>query len=150
MSWYFTSSDNQATLKKELDEWLGTPFRHLAGVKQVGADCIHFTNAVYQAVGAIRLPVNIPHYDSDWCHHISKEIFYLALKARADIIEVPLKSVMNGDLVLYKFGRATSHCGIYFDRVVYQAVQLSGVQKVLYVDKRWHRRRRFNFRIKNV
>ena len=149
--WYFSSKERQEALKKELEEWRGTPFRHRAGVKKVGADCIHFCIRVYELVGALHGAVKrIPYYGHDWCFHTDEEILYNAIKGSNYFEEIfNWETIMNGDLVLYKFGRATSHSAIYFDRNIYQAVNITGVHHMLYFDYQWSIRRRYLFRVKN-
>ena len=149
--WFFSSKENQDRLLKEVNEWIGTPFRHYAGVKKVGADCIHFALAVYESLGAIKDPMRgVKYYGHDWCHHTTEQKLREGLRRRQEFAEVGFGKEMNGDLVLYQFGQAASHCGIYFDGCIYQSINLVGVHRVYYKDGLWSKRRRFNFRIKNV
>lgn len=146
---FFKSKEHQEVLLKEIKEWRGTPFRHRAAVKKVGTDCVHFCMKVYENVGAVKDVVSkIPYYGHDWCFHTWEERFYKGLKARRDFVEVKnWNNIMNGDLVLYRFGKASSHCAIYFDGNIHQSVNLSGVHHVLFQDSMWYRRRRFLFRV---
>jgi cell wall-associated NlpC family hydrolase len=150
MRWFFASKENQDKLKKEMREWIGTPFRHYAGVKQAGADCIHFVLTVYENVGAVKDALHfLPRYGHDWCHHTTEQKLYNGLKRHKSFIESGYTDPRNGDVLLYQFGKAASHCGIYFDKSVYQAIDGSGVCRIYYKDKAWARRLRFGFRIKN-
>lgn len=149
--WFFNSKEKQEVLRKELEGWLGTPFRHRAAVKQVGADCLHFIAKVYETVGVFKGVVDsIPFYGHDWCHHTTDEILYKSVKRMREFQEIQFKNIMNGDLVLYQFGLATSHCAIYFDNEIYQAINNTKIHKLLYTDMSWYKRRRFLFRVKNV
>ena len=149
--WFFHSEERQETLGKEMEEWMGTPFRHAAGVKKVGADCIHFALVIYDIVGAVKNAIRyMPYYGHDWCMHTSEQKLYKGISKHPSFQEVGFKNPMNGDLMLYQFGLAASHCGIYFDGNIYQSINLIGVHKMLYIDKMWHRRRVYNFRVKNV
>ena len=150
-NWFFNKKENQEKLKKEVEEWVGTPFRHYAGVKKAGADCIHFAMKVYEAIGAIKDPMRgVKYYGHDWCHHTPEQKLRNGLVVRPEFVEVGFGKEMIGDLVLYQFGRAASHCGIYIDGNVYQSINLVGVHRVLYKDTLWAKRRRFCFRIKYV
>ena len=149
--WFFNSKVNQEVLIKELNEWIGTPFRHLAGVKKVGADCIHFALTVYDTIGATKNSLHyIPKYAHDWCHHTMEQKLYTGLKKHKAFVETGYVEPMNGDLILYQFGKAASHCGIYFDGSVHQSINLIGVHKMYYKDRAWANRRRYGFRIRYV
>ena len=146
MKWYFDSRENQASLFRELEEWLGTPYKHLSSTKKVGVDCIQFVGGVFQAIGVVEV-VTIPAFAKDWAFHTHDERLYKIFCKTSWVVEVPLKEVMNGDILLYRFGKSTSHAGIYFDKNVYQAIDTVGVHKLLYRDKRFYRRRQYNFRV---
>jgi len=150
MKWFFTSKESQKILHRELREWIGTPFRHYAGVKKAGADCIHFALTVYVNVGAVLDALHyIPRYSHDWCHHTSEQMLYKGLRAHKLFVEVGHKEPMNGDILLYQFGRAASHCGIYHDGSVYQSIERIGVCRLYHKDPSWIGRLRFGFRVKN-
>ena len=150
--WFFDNKKRQEVLLEELTSWIGTPFRHMAAVKKVGVDCTNFVGSVLESVGAWRnVLVRMPYYGHDWCYHTTDERLYKGLKSIKENVELPLGSeVKNGDIVVYQFGLAASHCGIYFNREIYQAVNVTGVHSVLFIDKLWHKRRKFLFRVKNV
>jgi len=149
MKWFFTSKESQEKLSKELREWMGTPFRHYAGVKQAGADCIHFVLAVYENVGAVKNALHfVPRYGHDWCHHTTEQKLYNGLTKHKSFVELDRDEPVNGDILLYQFGRAASHCGIYLNESVYQAIENLGVCRIYYKDKAWASRLRFAFRIK--
>jgi cell wall-associated NlpC family hydrolase len=151
MNWFFTSKDNQEVLIKEIAEWEGTPFRHLAGVKKAGTDCLHFALTVYDNIGATKNVLRyITRYGHDWCHHTDEQRFYNRLKKVPAFVEVGFKNPVNGDLILYNFGRVASHCGIYFEGNIHQAINLVGVNKMYYKDRLWAKRRRYGFRIRYV
>lgn len=132
MNYYFEDLGNQQRLQKILDEWVGTPFRHHCGVKGRGVDCIHFGVRVLEEVGAV--PVKswgIPKYAKDWHLHNAQELLYEGIVGSGRFDELPLLTPrMNGDLILYKFGRVTSHLAIYFDGHVYNSVTNLGVLKM--------------------
>ena len=89
--------------------WVGTPFHHEAMVKGVGVDCIHLLVAVFSEVGMLP-KVKPEHYAPDWCLHSSREILLEGIKQYAVEVQTPW---MVGDILVYRYGRAASHCGIY-------------------------------------
>lgn len=151
MKWFFASQENQDKLIAEIKEWRGTPFRHFCAVKKAGADCIHFALTVYQNVGAVKDALHYVHwYSHDWCHHTKEQKLYDGLTKHPSFVEINYNHPENGDLILYQFGLAASHCGIYFDGSVHQSINQIGVNRMYYKDPAWARRRKFGFRIKNV
>ena len=84
----------QKDLKKEINSWLGTPYKY-GGITKKGVDCSGFVNAIYQTVYDIDLP------------RTSKEIYS---KAKA----VKLQNIKEGDLIFFNYeGKGVSHVGIY-------------------------------------
>jgi cell wall-associated NlpC family hydrolase len=149
--WFFSSKENQDKLIAEIKEWRGTPFRHRAGVKKAGADCIHFALSIFDTLGATKDATKfIPWYGHDWCHHTEEQKLYIGLTKKKEFVEVGFHKPMNGDLILYQFGRAASHCGIYFNNEIHQSINQIGVSRMYWEDPSWARRRRFGFRIKHV
>lgn len=132
MIYYFEDPEKQRALERILEEWVGTPFRHHCGVKGRGVDCIHFGVRVLEETGAV--PVRswgIPKYVKDWHLHNAKELLYEGLCASGRFIELPMDTEkMNGDVILYKFGRVTSHLAIYCNGHVYNSVTNLGVLKM--------------------
>jgi cell wall-associated NlpC family hydrolase len=141
MKYYFEDQEKQKILKAELDEWLGTPFRHWAGVKGEGCDCIHLVVRVFEKMGLG--PIKIDRYSKDWHIHNSKELLLSGMRrTMKGFVELPLDTEpMNGDVVLYKFGKTTSHSAIYFDKKVYQSITGIGVESRQWLDKKWHKRK---------
>lgn len=151
---YFADISKQKALKTSLDEWMGTPYRHWAGVKGEGCDCVHFIVRVLEELGLG--PIKIPHYHSDWHIHNSEELllsgfrktsFEKGLKVR----EFPVDTEpINGDIVLYRFGRTASHSAIYYDGYVYQSINGVGVMRLRYLDKQWYKRKFVIMRLRYV
>lgn len=146
---FFSSKEKQEALLKEMKKWKTTPFKHRTGVLKVGVDCFHFMINVYGAVGALKGDLKkIPYYGHDWALHTDNQRFYKWAKSRPELVQVPFKSIMNGDLILYQFGRAASHCGIFFDPNVYQVLSGSGVHITNFYTTAWTRRVKYLFRVK--
>lgn len=147
--YFFDAPDRRAALKAELESWLagkGTPYRHWSGVKGRGADCVHFAVRVYETLGATPGPIKIPRYDADWHLHNDAELLLDAVRACGWFDETGIDRPADGDLILFKFGRTESHCAIFFDGNLYQAVSGIGVQRISWHDPLWFKRRRHGFR----
>lgn len=114
-----------AAIVAEAQSWVGTPFRHGAALKGVGVDCIHLVQAVFRAVGLTE--AEVPAYPPDW--HLNAgggDLLRAGLLAHCDPVDAPYQV---GDILVYNFGRAPSHCGIYVgDGRVVHAVTLDQVQ----------------------
>ena len=81
-------------LKKEIDRWLGTPYKY-GGNDNKGVDCSGFVNAIYQSVYNLTLPRS------------SKEMYSKCLKIKTTDLK-------EGDLVFFDYnGKGISHVGIY-------------------------------------
>lgn len=115
----------------EMESWLGTPYKHLTGVKGRGCDCIHFLARCLEAVGAGQGRVfMVPWYAKDWhLHEKSAPLLVNGVTKQVPCVEVGRNEVRNGDIVLSQFGHQVSHCGIYYNEYVYQALVESGVEK---------------------
>jgi len=145
MEYFFGDTGRQRELKRILDEWRGTPYRHWAGVKGLGCDCIHFIVRVLEELGLG--PFTVPRYARDWHMHNSEELLFDGITNGLEQEEVGFASPMNGDIMLFQFGKAISHSAIYYDKYLYQAINNVGVEKINWMDNKWHKRKRFNFRI---
>lgn len=144
--YYFENIEKQKDLKRILDEWLNTPFRHKCGVKGLGCDCIHFAVRVYEELG-ILTDVVIPDYPKDWHLHNTRELLEEETLKNINAERIGLFNLMNGDVIYSHFGKAASHAGIYFDGYVYQALNNIGVRKINFNDKKFRKRMRFAYRI---
>lgn len=116
MTPYF--ADKQDLLATELQSWLGTPWRHHCHVRRLGADCIGMVYGVLVGTGAIA-PFDIPDYPRDWHMHRDDELLVLGLRALPEMLEFNDGRMMDGDIIIYRYGKASAHAGIYFDRGIY-------------------------------
>ncbi|MDU3215490.1 MAG: NlpC/P60 family protein [Negativicoccus succinicivorans] len=92
--------------------WLGTPYVHNAKAKGYGADCGHLAIGAAEDAGIIKKnSVNAPNLATDWHLHKNREIMRELVAAYC--IEVTGKPLMRGDILLYQYGRVSSHVGIY-------------------------------------
>lgn len=141
---YYFDIEKQKALKTALDGWMGTPYRHWAGVKGEGCDCIHFIVRIFEELGLGQ--IKIPRYNRDWHIHNNEELLLEGLREQFKpdfkMQEFPITTEpINGDVVLYRFGRVASHSAIYYDDHVYQSINGSGVGCRHWLDKQWYKRR---------
>lgn len=146
--YYFEDTENQKQLKAILDSWLDTPFRHKACVKGKGCDCIHLVGSVFQEMGLFSFDLKkVPDYPKDWHLHNTREILSEGIIERLNVEKVGLNNLMNGDIVLSHYGKASSHAGIYFGGYVYQALTDIGVKKINFKDQKFRKQMKFCFRV---
>jgi len=146
--YYFEDPEKQSKLKDVLESWLGTPFRHWSGVKGLGCDCIHFVTGVMTEMGIVHENgYEIQRYARDWHIHNEEELLLEGVRWQFNAEEVSISSPANGDIFLFQFGRTCSHAGIYCDDHIYQAINNIGTRKLPSLDRQWHKRKRYNFRI---
>jgi len=148
MKYFFEDTEKQEQLKKILDEWMGTPFRHHCGVKGLGCDCIHFVARVFEEMGLIKWRKDfILDYPSDWHLHNTRELLKEAIERELNVEEVGFDNLINGDIILSHYGQASSHAAIYFDEHIYQAINDIGVCKIHISDRVFRRQMKFAYRI---
>ena len=149
--YYFADPAKQAELKRILDEWIRTPFRHHCGVKGLGCDCIHFVIRVFEEMGRLKEgQIKIPDYPHDWHLHNTRELLLERMLERAGkgrIVPADLNAPMNGDLILSHYGAAASHAAFYFDGHVYQAVNKIGVCKISFSDPIFRKQMKYAYRL---
>lgn len=145
---YFDNIEKQKLLKKILDEWMGTPFRHKCGVKGLGCDCIHFAARVAEESGfLIWYKDLIPDYPKDWHIHNTRELLKEGIEKNLNVKRIGLFNFKNGDIILFHFGKASSHIGFYYDGYIYQALTKIGVCKINFADKAFKKRMKFAYRL---
>lgn len=101
----------------EAATWLGTPYHHQARIKGAGVDCALLLCEVYLAAGVIPFIDPTP-YPQNWHIHRNDERYLGFVTQHAHASNAPPEL---GDLILFKFGRAFSHAGIYVgnDQVIH-------------------------------
>lgn len=94
--------------------WLGTPYRHQASEKGVGADCLGLLRGVWREVVGPE-PETPPPYRPDWAEVGEDELMLDAAKRR--LIEKPVAAAEAGDVALFRMcpGAAVKHCAIISD-----------------------------------
>jgi len=91
--------------------WLGTPYRHQASVKGVGADCLGLVRGVWREVAGAE-PEQTPAYSADWAEVGGREALLEA--AGRWLRPVPVADMRAGDVLLFRMspGAAAKHCAI--------------------------------------
>lgn len=149
VKYYFENKEKQIELKKILDEWLNTPFRHKCGVKGLGCDCIHFVGKVLEEMGIMQWRNDmVPDYPKDWHLHNTREALQEAICKYLNVEKISLTGIlMNGDIILSHYGQASSHTGIYFNGNVYQALNNIGVKSIRFTDGKFRKNMKFAYRL---
>lgn len=104
-------NDTKARIVAEARSWIGTPYRHQASLKGVGADCFGLVRGVWRAVIGPE-PEPVPPYTPEWAEAGGGEALLAA--ARRHLLAVSLDEAAPGDVLLFRF-RAhapAKHCAI--------------------------------------
>lgn len=91
--------------------WLGTPYRHQASTKGVGADCLGLLRGVWTELLGPE-PETPPPYTPDWAEALGEE--QLLQAARRHLCETTISTVQAGDVLLFRMGlgHPAKHCAI--------------------------------------
>lgn len=94
--------------------WIGTPYRHQASEKDVGADCLGLVRGLWRE-GFGREPQGVPAYGPDWAERGGEEMLLEA--ARRWLVERPGGQMQVGDVLLFRMeeGAVAKHCGVLTD-----------------------------------
>lgn len=82
-------------------DWLGTPYRHQASVKQVGTDCLGLVRGIWREIYGGE-PETVPAYTPDWAEALGEDTLLHA--ARRHMREIPPGEALPGDLLLFRMG----------------------------------------------
>ncbi len=91
--------------------WIGTPYRHQASKKGVGADCLGLLRGVWRDVRGPE-PERPPGYTPDWAERSGGDLLINA--ARRHLVEVPIGQARPGDALFFRMasGVPAKHCAI--------------------------------------
>lgn len=119
-------AEQRAAVVAEARSWLGTPFHHAACQKGVGVDCAHLLIGVYCALGVVP-DVKPGYYAPDWFRHEDMERMLSMVAPHCQRTASPLP----GDILLYRYGRSTSHGAILVesDHVVHAFRELGVIEE---------------------
>lgn len=93
----------RAAILAEARAWMGTPYRHQASVKHVGADCLGLVRGVWRALYGEE-PEATPAYTPDWAERQGAETLLGA--ARRHMVEVARDAIAPGDVLLFRMDSA--------------------------------------------
>ena len=135
----------RAELLREAESWIGTPWRHQARLKGVGADCVGFVYGVYVGTGGTVESEPPTDYPATW-HHWNKAERLYAEALAAGLVEKPKDELLPGDVILFRFRKGpAAHMGIMaedglflhsyqtFDRIQYSRLDSAWRRRIAYV-----------------
>lgn len=132
----------RAKIAKEARSWIGTPFYPHTAKKGVGADCVHFVLAVYQAAGAAPAGIALPSYELGGGDHLRQSIVVSWL-SQCPYVEPESGWPGLGSVVAFRFGKVEHHVGIVSgDGLFIHALRTYGVMEVSLRDPTWSKRMR--------
>ena len=147
MKYYFEQPENLVRLRKALDEWIGTPYRHGQDRKGVGVDCINFVVSSLAESGGMD-KVKIPDYAERWMFG-DRALLRDGLSNSGLFEELPWNvTPMNGDVMLFHFGKQLSHSALYLDNFLYHVWASKGVVSTPFGDARMMARLEVIFRLR--
>jgi len=91
--------------------WIGTPYRHQASAKHVGADCLGLLRGVWRECVGVE-PALVPPYTPDWAERTGDDLLISA--ARVYLTEQPIGRASAGDVLIFRMsgGVPAKHCAI--------------------------------------
>lgn len=94
--------------------WIGTPYRHQASFREVGADCLGLVRGVWRTIYGSE-PEAPPPYTPDWAEASGAEPLLSA--ARRHLTEIDVKTARAGDVILFRMKRRgpAKHLGILIE-----------------------------------
>ena len=95
----------------EARTWVGTPYRHQASEKGIGADCLGLIRGLWREHYGDE-PANVPAYTADWSEPQGAEVLFAA--AAKHLRKKPLGEAALGDVLLFRMrrGSVAKHLGI--------------------------------------
>lgn len=101
-------------------QWIGTPYRHQASVRTVGADCLGLVRGVWREVIGPE-PERPPGYTPDWAEALGQDTLLDA--ARRHMREIAVGEADAGDVLLFRMalGAPAKHAAIMSgaDRIIH-------------------------------
>ena len=122
-----TALDNDAALT-EARRWIGTPHANRMAVVGIGIDCIHYVREIMVA-GGVCDRFTVPHYSDRLGQGLESNFMERLLMACFFVELVPKdEEPQDGDIIIFKVGRQSNHCGMFFAGEVWHAVARSWVK----------------------
>lgn len=108
---FFSSAERLARLEAEAARWIGTPFSPHAAVCGGGVDCVNLAAQLLSACGHAS-GYDFPKYVMDGGKHNRTSQLTDYLNARKDFRQVLVPEGEPGDVLCFKLGRTSHHCGL--------------------------------------
>ncbi len=126
-------------------EWLGTPYRHQASLKQIGCDCLGLVRGVWRDCLGDE-PETPPAYSPDWAEAGGVET--LANAAGRHLMRVSKSDVQAGDILLFRWKShlPAKHAGIATSSTMMIHAQAGAVVSEITLSDWWLKRLAFVFR----
>ena len=101
----------RADIVEAARSWIGTPYRHQASCKGVGADCLGLVRGVWREIYGDE-PEAMPPYTPDWAERGAGETLRDA--ALRHLTVIPKSEARAGDLLLFRISEQASakHAGL--------------------------------------
>ena len=133
------SSDEvfRAAIVAEARGWIGTPYRHQASLKGVGADCIGLVRGVWRAFHG-EDPEPLPAYSGDWAETTGEETLLDA--AHRHFAAVPVAAMLPGDVLVFRWRPSlpAKHCGFLVEpERLLHAYQSAGIVAEGWLAPQW-------------
>ena len=105
------SALSREKIVEEARTWLGTPYRHQASVRGVGADCLGLVRGVWRGLLGTE-PERPPAYNPHWAELTGEDTLIKA--ARRHMTEVAVGGTKPGDVLLFRMalGAPAKHVAI--------------------------------------
>ncbi|HEY7764986.1 MAG TPA: NlpC/P60 family protein [Aestuariivirgaceae bacterium] len=125
--------------------WIGTPYRHQASLKLIGADCLGLVRGIYRELYC-REPEPAPAYSADWAEASAVET--MAEAARRHLLEIGLDDLAAGDVALFRWRDRcpAKHAAIMTSATTMVHAQRGSTVCEIDVTSWWRRRVAFAFR----
>ncbi|WP_176083411.1 NlpC/P60 family protein [Martelella sp. HB161492] len=131
-------------------DWIGTPYRHQAGKKGIGCDCLGLVRGVWCSLYGID-PFDGEPYSVDWAEHGGEERILAAARSYCGA-PVALPMMEAGDLLVFRWQARfpAKHLGILADQQSFiHAYEQAGVIRSALVPS-WRRRIAGVFRLPDI
>jgi NlpC/P60 family putative phage cell wall peptidase len=141
--------DRRAAIMTAARGWIGTPYRHQASLRNVGADCLGLVRGVWREVMGEE-PEAPPAYQPGWAEEGGGEA--MADAARRHLIEIPYTEYQAGDVLLFRWRPhlPAKHAGIATgDGMMVHAQEGAAVTEIV-LSPWWLRHMAFAFRFPGV
>lgn len=135
---------------KEAKTWIGTPYHHQAGIKNVGVDCAMLIFKIAEELHLVNKGEKLPAYTTQWHRHKNEEMLIDMLK-KFGCKEIPISQARIGDLYTFRFGKAAAHMAIKSDNLrIIHTTQGAGKVVEVYLNGELERRLYKAFRMPGV